>query len=104
MEKVIGLIFEIEQKANQIIERADSEKNLLQEENDKAIADMEANIAAENLIKINTLTAHAEEEFETERKQLIENSKKLLKELKEKEFSYHDTYVAKIVNSIIQLS
>lgn len=104
MEKVIGLLFEIEQKANQIIERADIEKTFLQEENDKAIADMEANIAAENQLKINSLTERSEEEFEAERRQLIESSEKQLKELEEKEFSYHHTYVAKIVESIIQLS
>jgi hypothetical protein len=48
MEKVISLLFDIERKANQIIERANTEKNDLFEENEKAIKAMEDSIAEDN--------------------------------------------------------
>ena len=103
MEKVIGLLFDIEQKANQIIERANIEKNELFEENEKAIQAMEASIAEINNAKIDALIAQADQEIEMEKNQLIETSNKQLKELEANYHNNHDAYVDKVFQSIIEL-
>lgn len=103
MEKVISLLFDIERKANQIIERANIEKTELYEENEKLIAQMEAEISSENTTKINALMKQAESEIEQEKKQLIENSDKQLKGLEQHYKINHDALVDKVFRSIIQL-
>lgn len=103
MEKVISLLFDIEQKANQIIERANAEKTELFEENEKLIAQMESQIAEENSTKINALTSQAEQDIEKEKQQLIENSERQLKELELHYLNDHDILVQKVFNNIIRL-
>jgi vacuolar-type H+-ATPase subunit H len=103
MEKVISLLFDIERKANQIIERANIEKNELYEENEKLIKTMEADIAEENNAKINALMTQAEKEIEQEKQQLIENSEKQLKIIVQNYEVNHDTMVDKVFHSIIQI-
>lgn len=103
MEKVISLLFDIERKANQIIERANIEKNDLFEENEKAIKAMEDSISEDNNNKINRLVAQADQEIEKEKQQLIENSEKQLKDLEENYKKNHDSLVNKVFQSIIQL-
>jgi hypothetical protein len=103
MEKVISLLFDIERKANQIIERANIEKNELFEENEKAIKAMEAEIAEETNAKINVLMAQAEKEIELEKNLMIENSNKQLKELEENYSKNHAAYVNRLFESIIQI-
>ncbi|MDF2539907.1 MAG: hypothetical protein K0S76_2928 [Herbinix sp.] len=103
MEKVIGLLFDIEKKANQIIERANDEKTELFEESERAIAEMEAAIADGNNAKINVLVAQAENELEKEKKHLIESSSKQLSELEANYLKNHDALVEKVFQSIIQI-
>lgn len=103
MEKVISLLFDIERKANQIIERANIEKNDLFEENEKAIKAMEDSIADENNSKINVLVAQADKEIEQEKQQLIENSEKQLSDLENNYQKNHDSLVNKVFQSIVQL-
>lgn len=103
MEKVIGLLFDIEKKANQIIERANVEKTELYEESEKTIAKMEADIAEENNLKINSIMAQAEQELEKEKHQLIESSDKQLKDLEKNYSQNHDSLVDKVFQSIIQI-
>jgi vacuolar-type H+-ATPase subunit H len=102
MEKVIGLLFDIEKKANQIIERANDEKNELFEENEKAIAKMEADIAEKNHIKIERLLAQAEQEIEVEKQHLMECSKKQLADLEASYEKNHNNLVEKVYQSIIK--
>lgn len=103
MEKVISLIFDIERKANQIIERADIEKSQLLKEHEKATAAMEAEIAENNTSKIIELNTRAEEDFEKERTLLWESSDLKLKEIENQNLLHHQAYVNKIFNSIIQI-
>lgn len=103
MEKVIGLLFDIEKKANQIIERANVEKTELFEDNEKAIEQMEAEIAEENNSKINLILAQAEKELELERHQLIESSNKQLSDIEAHYRQNHDALVDKVFQSIIQI-
>ncbi|HHV08947.1 MAG TPA: hypothetical protein GXX75_01540 [Clostridiales bacterium] len=102
MEKVIGLLFDIEKKANQIIERANDEKSELLEENEKAIAKMEADIAAENNAKVNQLLAQAEQEIEEEKQQLLEYSNKQLSDLEAAYRRDRAGLVEKVFQSIIR--
>ena len=103
MEKVISLLFDIERKANQIIERANIEKNELYEENEKIIARMEVAIAEENNAKISSLMAQSEKEIELEKQQLIDSSEKQLKDLEIYYEKNHDTLVDKVFRCIIQM-
>ena len=103
MEKVIGLLFDIEKKANQIIERANVEKTELFEENEKAIEQMETEIADENNSKINLILAQSEKELELERQQLIESSNKQLSDIEAHYRQNHDALVNKVFQSIIQI-
>ncbi len=103
MEKVISLLFDIERKANQIIERANIEKNELYEENESLIKNMEADIAEKNTAKINALMTQAEKEIEQEKQQLIENSEKQLKVLEQNYKVNHDAMVDKVFRNIIQI-
>lgn len=103
MEKVISLLFDIEKKANQIIERANIEKNTLFQENEKAITQMEATIAEENSAKINDLMVQAEKELEKEKLHLIESSTKQQKDLELNYIKDHDALVEKVFQNIIKL-
>ncbi len=103
MEKVIGLLFDIEKKANQIIERANDEKTELFEENEQEIAKMEADIAAENNAKVNLILTQAEKDLELEKQHLIESSNQQLLELEANYKNNHDSLVEKVFQSIIQL-
>lgn len=103
MEKVIGLLFDIEKKANQILERADAEKTELLEENEKAIARMEAEIADENNAKVNQIMAKAEQELEAEKQQLIASSNKQLSDIETNFRQNHDALVDKVFKSMIQI-
>lgn len=101
MEKVISLLFDIERKANQIIERANDEKNELFEENEKAIAQMEAEIAAENNAKIKLIMEEAEKELEAEKQKLIQSCNKQLSDLEINFKSNREALATKIFESII---
>lgn len=101
MERVISLLFDIEKKANQIIERANLEKTELYEESEKAILEMESAIAEENNKKINAIVEQAERDLELEKQQLIESSNKHLNDLELNYQQNHDTIVNEVFQSII---
>ena len=103
MEKVIGLLFDIEQKANQIIERANDEKTELFEENEKAIAKMESEITDLNNVKVSKMTEQAKNDFEQEKQQLIESSNNQLSDLELNYKQGHDAIVEKIFKSLLLL-
>lgn len=103
MEKVIGLLFDIEKKANQIIERANIEKEELLKENEKAIMEMEAKINEENNQKIKALLEQAELEIEKEKEQLIKSSDEQLKALEEYYNKNHDAMVEAVFHKIISI-
>lgn len=103
MEKVINSLFEIEKKANQILDRANTEKTELLEENEKAIARMEAEISDENNKKIELLNEQAEREIDNERQSLIAKFNKQLNDLEYNYTQNHDSLVNKVFQAIIQL-
>lgn len=101
MERVISLLFDIEKKANQIIERANTEKTQLCEENEKEIQKMEAAIAQENEAKIKVIVDQAEKDLEQEKQQLTESSNRQLKELDDNFKQNHEVIVNRVFQSII---
>ncbi len=101
MERVISLLFDIEKKANQIIERANLEKTELYDENEKAILQMEEAIAEENNAKIKAIVEQAEKDLEKEKQQLIESSNMQLRSLEINYKQNHDNIVNKVFQSII---
>jgi F0F1-type ATP synthase membrane subunit b/b' len=101
MERVISLLFDIEKKANQIIERANTEKTQLCEENEKEIQKMEAAIAQENEAKIKVIVDQAEKDLEQEKQQLTESSNRQLKELDDNFKHNHEAIVNRVLQSII---
>lgn len=100
MERVISLLFDIEKKANQIIERANLEKSQLYEENEKSIQEMETAISEENNKKIKTIVEQAEKELEQDKQQLIDSSSRQLQELEEHYRTNHDLMVTKVFQNI----
>jgi len=102
LEKVINHLYEIEKKANQILERANTEKTELFEENEKAIAKMEAEIAEETDRKIRELYEQAQEEIEKERQQLLDKCNKQLADMENNYKNNHDSLVDKVFRAIIQ--
>lgn len=103
MERVISLLFDIEKKANQIIERANIEKTELCDENEIEIQKMEAAIADDNNNKINIIVEQAEKELEKEKQELIDNSNKQLKDIETNYQQNHDAIVTKVFQSIIAI-
>lgn len=102
MEKVINHLFDIEKKANQIIERANAEKTELFEDNEKAIAKMEAEIAEKTNIKIQQLNDQAEKEIEKEKHLMIDKSNTQLTDLEANFKKNHSSLIDKVFYSIIQ--
>ena len=103
LEKVINHLYEIERKATQILERANAEKTELFEENEKAIAKMEAEIAQETEKKIRQMNEQAEQELEKEKQLLIEKCNKQLADLESNYTNNHDSLVDKVFQSIIHV-
>ena len=62
MEKMIGQLFEIEEKANQIIARANEQKSRLLEDFDRDVAEMEKNIATKTTEKLRFLQEQINDE------------------------------------------
>ncbi len=101
MENTISQLFEIENKANQIINRAAEEKTRLHEEYDKEIIRMENEIFSDNQKKLKALQEQADIDLENETKLLIQNSEKSLKQLEEINSNKRDEFVSRVFDNII---
>lgn len=101
MEKTIEQLFEIEEKANQIINRATEEKALLHDNFEKEITLLEQSIASENKMKLKALQEQADINLANEMKVLISDSEKHLRELDDINDNKHDFFVNQIFEAII---
>jgi len=101
MEKVISLLFEIEEKANRIIELANEEKIRLYASLEKDLVQMEENIVAENTAKLSILQTQADQELSKEKQTLIFNCEKQLKNLDAQYDNYKEELVKKVFEDII---
>ena len=102
MERTIGRIFEIEEKAKLIIDRANEEKIRLHDEFEVEIAKLEEDINNDNFNKIREYQINAEIELENEKKTLILKSEKQLHDLDELYKNNHSTFVDKVFEGIIR--
>lgn len=103
MEKVINMLFEIEEKANHIIERANEEKTSLHDALEKKLIQMEQKIAKENYNKIHLLQSQIDLEFKKEEQLLIQHSEKQLIEIEAQFIKNHDVYVHNIFQRMINM-
>ncbi|MDF2538137.1 MAG: hypothetical protein K0S76_1158 [Herbinix sp.] len=83
MEQTISQLFEIEKKANQIIDRASDEKTRLHDEREKDIKQMEESINISTSKKLKALQEKADADLANETKTIIQNCEKHLLDLEE---------------------
>lgn len=102
MEKTISQLSEIEEKAIQIINRANEEKISLYDEYEKNAAHMEADLAADTANKLNILREQADAELANEMKILITNSEKHMGDLDGLDLKQHETLVHQVFDHIIR--
>lgn len=102
MEKVINLLYDIEEKANQIIKRANEEKVKLHDKLEKDLADLDMQISKENEAKLNVLKAQADEELAKEKQLLIDDCNKQLSDMETNYKQNHDALVEKLFQGLIE--
>lgn len=101
MERVINLLYDIEEKANRILDRASEEKNLLHDQLQKDITKLDEEIKNNTRSKISALQDNMNQEIERERQILIESSEKHLRDLEANFKANQETLVNKIFKNII---
>ncbi|WP_455716826.1 hypothetical protein [Anaerosporobacter sp.] len=101
MEKVINLLYDIEEKANRIISRTDDQKNAKRREIDHELSVFENSLAEETNKQIQALQDQADKELELERKALIDDCEKQIEELETTFTMNHDALVERVFQNII---
>ncbi len=102
MEKVINLLYDIEEKANQIVIRANEEKVSLYKKLERDLAQLDQEIADENSAKLEILKTQADKELTLEKQSLIDDCNKQLSNMETYYKKNHDSLVDKIMQEIIQ--
>lgn len=103
MEKVINLLYEIEEKANQIINRANEEKVQLHNQLEKDIASLDTQISKDNDAKLNILKEQADKELVKEKQSLIDDCNKQLSNMDSYYKQNHNSLVEKIFQRLIEV-
>lgn len=103
MEKVINLLYDIEEKANQIVKRASEEKVRLSEALEKDLEKLDQTIDAENAAKLSALKAQADKDLLNEKQSLIDDCNKQLSEMETCYEHNHSSLVDKVFQSIIKV-
>lgn len=102
MERVISLLYDIEDKANQIVTRAKEEKNSLNEALEKDLAQLDKSIEEENTAKLNTLKEQVDIDLAKEEQALIDDCEKQLASMESNYQNNHTAIVDKIFKDIIK--
>ncbi len=102
MEKVINLLSEIEEKADEIMKRANEEKMELHKKLEEDITQLDNSIAADKADRIHALQAQINKELAEERQALINDCNKQLEHMESQYQHNHDALVNKIFLSLIQ--
>lgn len=102
MEKVISLLFEIEEKANQIVKRAKDEKVSLNEALEKDLAKLDKTIEDEYTAKLNTLKSQVDIDLAKEKQALLDDCDKQLAAMESNYQQNQTAIVDKIFQSIIK--
>lgn len=101
MEKVINLLYDIEEKANRIISRTEEQKNSKRREIDHELSLFESSLMDETNKQIQVLQNQADEELELERKALIDDCTKQIEQLESNFTMNHDALVERVFQNII---
>lgn len=102
MENMINLLSEIEEKANEIMKRANEEKLDLYNKLEEDMKQLDNSIAADKANKINALQAQINNELAEEQQALINDCNKQLEEMESQYEHTHDALVDKVFLSLIQ--
>lgn len=100
MEKVLNGLYEIEQKANRILENTTSEKARLNDEFHNQIASLEETIKADTTNQLNQLQSNMEKEILAERLALFNDCNQQLKSMEDNFTNHHDMLVAQVFGNI----
>lgn len=101
MEKVIHLLSEIEEKAELIVRRVGEEKGRLNQQLEQDIKDYNEQTETEKENRLLALKTQTDKDLETEKKALIEDCNKQIKQLDEYYKKNHDSLVEKVLAQII---
>jgi vacuolar-type H+-ATPase subunit H len=101
VENVISILYDIEEKANQIIKRANEEKISLQDGLKEDMKKLDQEIESCNKVQLDALKAQIDNELDCERKTLIEECNKQLSDIETNFMQNYDSLVTKILEGII---
>lgn len=102
MENMINLLSEIEEKANEIMKRANEEKLDLYKKLEEDMKQLDNSIAADKADKIFALQAQINNELAEEQQALINDCNKQLEQMESQYEHNHDALVDKVFHSLIQ--
>jgi hypothetical protein len=102
MEKVINLLYDIEEKANQIVKRANEEKAKLHDQLQKQMEQVEHDMEVENSTKLEVLKIQVDKELNLEKQSLLDNCIKQLTDMEAIYWDKHNSLADKIFQEIIQ--
>lgn len=102
MENMINLLSEIEEKANEIMKRANEEKLDFFKKLEEDMKQLDNSIAADKANKINALQTQINNELAEEQQALINDCNKQLEEMESQYEHTHDALVDKVFLSLIQ--
>ncbi|MGN6714800.1 hypothetical protein SAMN02745136_02244 [Anaerocolumna jejuensis DSM 15929] len=101
MENVIGLLHDIEEKANLIIARANDEKVKLHEALKNDLEKLDKDVADSTNAKLLVLKNQVSKELAAEKEAITKDWEKQLADLEANYTMNHDMYVDKIIQEII---
>ncbi|SHO54245.1 hypothetical protein [Anaerocolumna xylanovorans] len=101
MENVIGLLHDIEEKANLIIARANDEKVKLQEALKNDLEKLDKDVADSTNAKLLVLKNQVNKELAAEKEAITKDWEKQISDLEANYTRNHDFYVEKIMQEII---
>jgi uncharacterized protein YaaW (UPF0174 family) len=102
MEKVINFLYDIEEKANNIVKRVNEEKVRLQESFDHDLEELDKSIVAEKAEKLSVLKADIDNKLAIEKQYLIDDCNRQLDKMEENYTQNHDTLVDNVFHEIIK--
>lgn len=101
MENVIDLLHDIEEKANQIIKRANEEKVKLQEALKQDIDKLDKEIADDTNSKLLVLKNQIDKDLSTEKQALIDDCSRELSNMEKNFIQNHNSLVNGIIQQIV---
>ncbi len=102
MERVINLLYDIEEKANQIVKRANEEKVKLYDQLQKEMERLDHETNDQNTTKLEILKIQVDKELNLEKQSLIDNCIKQLTDMEAIYLDKHNSLADKIFQEIIQ--